>query len=117
MGTAKRARRLRCCYREGFGRVRLGEYPLMAPSFLTPQRPPMGPTSEGKYKYRSITEAAASTKYTSLEELAFGETNSPNECFYHRLVQRDSLGREYVVVHTVCLDHMEELCGREWAPI
>lgn len=28
--------------------------------------------------------------------------------YRHRLVQTDSLGREFVVVHAVCLDHLEE---------
>lgn len=107
--VAARARRLRCCYKEGFGRVQVGEYPRMSDSLLTPLSPPTHEV-EGQGKHRSITE------FESFETLAFGKNGDSRsqEPFCHLLVQQDSLGREYVVVHSVCLDHMEELRDHVW---
>ena len=106
---AARARRLRCCYKDGFGRVRLGEYPLMSRSLLRPLTPPCA-----RGDHRSITE------FESFERIAFGERASGGaapEPFRHMLVQRDTLGREYVVVHTVCLDHLEEWGRDGWVAL
>ena len=100
--VAARARRLRCVYREGFGRVREGEYPVMSESMLTPLRPPAEGAGSG---HRSVTE------FESFEALSFGDPGSTDAdaAFCHRLVQLDSLGREFAVVHSVCVDRLEEV--------
>jgi len=114
--VAARARCLRCCYKEGFGRIRIGEYPILSESFLTPLHPPSAPIDE-RASHRSIT------KFESFETLAFGQGGGVEAdtdtapFFHHRLVQCDTRGREYVVVHTVCLDHLEELTGDKWMPL
>lgn len=105
--VAARARRMRCRYTRGFGRVSAGEYPVMSCSHLTPTAPPPSERdgAAASPPYQSITE------FESLEALAFGHGGADAAEYYHRLVQRDSRGREYVVVHSVCLDRLEELLG------
>lgn len=102
-----RARRLRCCYSEGFGRVQIGEYPRLSDSFLTPLNPPPEARSiEQRVRRQSIPE------FESFETLAFGSKGDGprSDAFYrHRLVQKNAIGHEYAVVHTVCLDHLEEI--------
>ena len=83
---------------------------------LTPLAPPPERCAADSIKgtesaHRSITE------FASFETLAFGESaqndradGAHDDAYYrHRLVQRDARGREYVVVHAVCLDFLEEL--------
>lgn len=121
--VSARARRIRCCYTSGFGRVEVGAYPMMTKSLLTPLRPPSAadgaevprkPAAQRQPAHRSITE------FESFEGLAFGEEGSDDatrgdDTYRHPLVQRDARGREYVVVHAVCLDHLEERADGELA--
>jgi len=131
-----RARRMVACYKEGFGRVVDGQYPSMAPSWITPLYPPPPPEElptgavAGAPKHRSITEFTP-FEFTPFEELAFGSAERHDErsstatasgehgahrgaqpggdgFFRHALVQRDTNAREFCVVHCVCLDHLEE---------
>ena len=114
--VAARARMMRCVYKEGFGRVREGEYPRMSKTMLTPlSKPSVGNGGETS-SYRSITE------FESFETLAFGAEggdDGASEVYFQPLVQRDEREREFVVVHAVCLDHLEEWDGieLEWQPL
>ena len=113
--VAARARMMRCVYKEGFGRVREGEYPRMSKTMLTPlSKPSVGNGGETS-SYRSITE------FESFETLAFGAEggdDGASEVYFQPLVQRDEREREFVVVHAVCLDHLEEWDGIEqWQPL
>lgn len=107
---AARARAMTCCYRRGFGQVKEGVYPVMSPTWLTPATSD-GAVPQGDTGHRSITE------FESLEGLAFGDAGPPHAggaaalyeggAFRHSLVQTDEVG-EYVMVHAVCLDCLEE---------
>ena len=112
---AARARRLRCVYREGFGRVVEGEYPRLTKTMLTPcARPPAGFMTarggESSNKHRSITE------FKSFETLSFGGSpgrvgsRSGDGAYRHPLVQHDECGREFAVVrgHTTCQPATQE---------
>ena len=135
---AKRALRMRCVYKESFGRVVTDKYPSMNTSFLTPvsQSPIVEMRSDMKSSvdtgYRSNTDSYAdrqkqfeggaqatnghrSKPYTYIFE---GGAQATNEIYKHLLVQKDESGRDFIVVHTVCLDHIEErLESGEWVSL
>ena len=113
-GLAERARRVRCVYTEGFGRVRQGQYPRMSPSYLTALEPPLGPKEDREHK--SITEfgyGAGETHWLAADTFADccekDEQEMERDVFRHSLVQRDEDGRECVVVTWTCLNCLEEL--------
>ena len=113
-GLAERARRVRCVYTEGFGRVRQGQYPRMSPSYLTALEPPLGPKEDREHT--SITEfgyGAGETHWLAADTFADccekDEQEMERDVFRHSLVQRDEDGRECVVVTWTCLNCLEEL--------
>ena len=117
--TIGRARRMRCVYRDGFGRVRQGQYPRMSASYLTALEPPRGPKEDREHT--SITEFATKTKTHWLAADTFSDCAKKDidqmerDIFRHSLVQRDDDGRESIVITWTCLDCLEELDERgEW---
>eukprot|EP00746_Dinoflagellata_sp_MGD_P150604 gnl/MRDRNA2_/MRDRNA2_82437_c0_seq2.p1 gnl/MRDRNA2_/MRDRNA2_82437_c0~~gnl/MRDRNA2_/MRDRNA2_82437_c0_seq2.p1 ORF type:complete len:268 (+),score=36.04 gnl/MRDRNA2_/MRDRNA2_82437_c0_seq2:50-805(+) len=111
--TMQRARLMTCVYRDGFGQVKPGVYPLMKSNYLVP----MHPSESGQGEHRSVTDA----EFVPLENMAFDGASPPKESaealyrinkagqrvFSHDLIQRDSVG-DFVFVHAICLDHLEE---------
>ena len=98
-----RARRMRCVYEQGFGRVVVGEYPILSASWLVPttQSPVADQVGYDITKFhRSITELGDGAE----DEGAL----RAKEPFRHALVQPGEGGRDFVTVHAVCLDHLEE---------
>ena len=92
--------------------MRVEQYPRLSASCLTPLSPPLEAAACGAEQgaqHKSITE------FDSFEALAFGGerggSTAARELYCHRLVQTDARGREYAVVHAVCLDHLEEADG------
>jgi hypothetical protein len=106
-----RARRMQCCYKEGFATVVEGKYPLMSPTGLSTVSPPPDVSLEPPAKrHRSITE------FEPFEHMAFGTEKQgavdgeagSDEYYRHSLVQKDGMtGNEFVAVHSVCLHHLE----------
>lgn len=116
---AKRALRMRCVYKESFGRVVKDKYPSMSATFLTPvsQSPIVEMRSDMKSSvdtgYRSNTDS-----YADRQKQFEGGAQATNEIYKHLLVQKDESGRDFIVVHTVCLDHIEErLESGEWVSL
>ena len=125
----ERARRMRCAYIESFARILPGIWPAMSESALTPttnspiammreRRSSTGMSSSNDAKddeYRSFWCERQSTF-----EGGGGEgTPSERAPYVHRLVQPDPTGEDFVVVHSLCLDHLEEVCpiSGEWTPL
>jgi len=109
---AQRARRMLCVYTSGFDRVVDGVYPVMSTSMLVP-------VSQSPRAKNDCADAAHSKMGDEFRRLDSGVWasnsrdggSSPRQPLSHRLVQRGGARRgvgEYVVVHTVCLDHLEE---------
>ena len=90
-----RARRMRCVYEQGFGRVVVGEYPILSESWLVPttQSPVAGDHGNDITRFhRSVTE---------LQSEGEDAGQAPKEPFRHALIQRDDDGRDFVTVHAV----------------
>eukprot|EP00931_Biecheleriopsis_adriatica_P074309 TRINITY_DN48397_c0_g1_i1.p1 TRINITY_DN48397_c0_g1~~TRINITY_DN48397_c0_g1_i1.p1 ORF type:complete len:423 (+),score=40.13 TRINITY_DN48397_c0_g1_i1:158-1426(+) len=114
VAVVKRARAMTCCYREGFGQVQRDVYPIMSSTGLVPSNCSKACGNTG---HQSITDS----DFMSLENFAFDGASPPKanslslygvdlegiRVFRHALVQHDSMG-EYILVHAVCLDHLEE---------
>ena len=106
----QRARRMRCVYVESFGRVLPPEYPIMSKSWITPvrQSPIVAERGEEKTKdagYMSNTDTSYAEKQRLFEA---GGGSTTDESYAHLLVQADEFGDDFIVCHTVCLDHLEE---------
>lgn len=112
--VVERARRMRCVYHQGFGRVEPGVYPIMSKSWLVPtsQSPKANCLNEDITRFhRSVTEM-------SDDDANDGKAAADLQPFMHNLVQSDDAGRDFITVHAVCLDHLEEQQeDGEWKPL
>ena len=114
---------MRCVYVHGFGRVEKGKYPLMSTSWLVPTtQSPQAVNVDGAAAAQGDDDAESSntksrsiTEFVSIEKgvniAAYDPANEPkgSKLFKHMLVQPgDSPGLNFVLVHCVCLDHLEE---------
>lgn len=117
----QRARKMRCVYIHGFGRVEEGKYPLMSTSWLVPTTQSPQAVRNGSTMTRgdaesSNTRSRSITEFVSIEKgvniAAYDPVNEPkgSKVFKHMLVQPGGgRGRDdFVLVHCVCLDHLEE---------
>ena len=122
--VAARARKMICVYTKGFDLVVDGRYPVMSKSMLVPQFPsPRHHESTGDDGAPACAQTTATSSTPSSHEqqdefqmLDQGVWEDPHNedrkdkvPFTYRLIQADETGNdEYVVVHSVCLDHLEE---------
>ena len=125
----ERARRMRCVYIESFARILPNEWPVMSDSALTPTT--NSPVVE--MRERASTSSCSSSVAGDDEEAyrsfwcerqatfegggeGGGGGGSERTPYVHRLVQSDPMGEDFVVAHTLCLDHLEEMCRTtgEW---
>ena len=109
-------------YTKGFDLVVDGLYPVMSKSMLVPQfRSPHHHESAGdcgvsvcaQTELTTMTATEQQEEFQILDQGVWEDPNNENGRdvpFTHRLVQTDD-DAEYVVVHSVCLDHLEEEAG------
>lgn len=133
-----RARKLVCVYRRGFGKMRKEIFPQMSPNMLVPLqeapevaeakkkmqagKPEEGGwqkllnkpvAKEGKTGSELFSVAGHPDRVFSIEGSGAAELYTVSEEgdreFRHALVQLDeTTGEEYIIVHTACVDHLEE---------
>ena len=123
----ERARRMRCAYIESFARILPDKWPVMSASALTPTT--NSPIAEMRERASSGTASSADEQEDAYRsfwcerqstfEGGGGGTQSERAPYVHRLVQHDPMGEDFVVVHSLCLDHLEETCpiSGEWRPL
>ena len=100
-------------YIEGFGRVVPHKWPTMSASYLTPIENSPVVARENAATYKSFWCDEGAADYASKQAVfEGGQAAAADGVYVHRLVQPGDDpadgGSDYVVVHTLCLDHLEE---------
>lgn len=133
---ADRARGLTCVYRRGFGKLKKGVFPQMSKNMLVPlaEAPEKKKAGEEGGWQKLLNKPVAKEAGTGAELFSvaghpdrvfsvpvgekgdgggaaelYSTTPQGDREFRHALVQQDSeTGEEYIIVHSLCVDHLEE---------